>query len=181
MCRAEENVLRIFRDRRPRYVLPHGTLHIHEAGSLRGPPVRSALLLAFTHGNPTNLRGKLHLSPLQIRAAEGSITDFKGKFSAECYAQNMWWVSWMLEENSLPLEPNSDFSSWGEWSLISTTELSTNRQTNSPWMSSCDTVIYNKTDILSFILLASGTWLLKTSLCNILYKSLGASFGYAII
>ena len=130
---------------------------------------------------PHQPQGKLHLSlsPLQIRAAEGRIPDFKGKFSAECYAQNMWRVSWMLEENSLPLEPNSDFSSWGEWSLISTTELSTNRRTNSPWMSSCDTVIYNKTDILSFI---HGFWhMAPKTPCNVLYKSIGGFFGYNLV
>ena len=46
-------------------------------------------------------------------------------------------------------------------------------------MSSCDTVIYNKTDILSFI---HGFWhMAPKTPCNVLYKSLGGFFGYNLV
>ena len=90
-------------------VLPHDMLHIHEAGSSRGPICpfcpRS---LPSPMGTPQTSGQAAPLS-LQIRAAEGRIPDFKGKFSAECYPQNKWQVSWMLEEDSLPLGPNSQW------------------------------------------------------------------------
>lgn len=162
-------------------VLPHGTLHIHEAGSLRGPicpfcPCSSPSPM----GTPPTSGQAAPLSlPSSNQSSWGQNTGLQRQILSWMLCSKHVTVSWMLEENSLPLEPNSDFSSWGEWSLISTTELSTNRRTNSPWMSSCDTVIYNKTDILSFIY---GFWhMAPKTPCNVLYKSLGGFFGYNLV
>lgn len=67
------------------------------------------LLLAFTHGNITNLRASCTSLPTSYQSSRGQTTDFKDKFLAECYMQSRWPVTWMLEEESLPLEPN------GQW------------------------------------------------------------------